>query len=45
MDCKVWGEDGLEIPYVYMSRSLIGRMPFIIERVLHSHVNRQYDRQ
>lgn len=36
MDCEVWVEDGLEIPYVYMSRYLIRQMPFIIERFLHS---------
>lgn len=41
MDCKVWDEDGLEMPYVYMSRYLIGRIPFIIERFLHSRVQQQ----
>lgn len=36
MDCEVCVEDGLEMPYVYMSRYLIGQTPFIIERFLHS---------
>ncbi|XP_059073617.1 protein MAINTENANCE OF MERISTEMS-like [Cryptomeria japonica] len=42
MECEVWVEDGMEMPYVYMSRYLIGRMPFVIERFLHSQVHRQY---
>lgn len=45
MDCEVWAKDGIEIPYVYMSRYLIGRTLFIIERFLHSRIHRQYGRQ
>lgn len=44
MDSEVWAKDELEMPYVYMSRYLIGRMPFIIERFLHNRVQRQYGR-
>lgn len=45
MDCEVWAEDMLEMPYVYMLRYLIGQTPFIIERFLHNHVQRHYGRQ
>lgn len=38
MDCEVWAKDRLEMPYVYMSRYLIERMPFIIERFLHNRM-------
>lgn len=45
MDCEMWAEDGLEMPYMYMSRYLIGWTPFIIKQFLHSHVHQQYGRQ
>lgn len=32
IDCEVWAEDGLEMPFVFMSQFLIGWMPFVIER-------------
>lgn len=35
----------MEMPYVYISRYLIGRTPFVIERFIHSQVLRQYGQQ
>lgn len=35
----------MEMPYIYMTRYLIGQMPFVIERFLHSQVLWQYGQQ
>lgn len=43
--CEVWAEDGLEMPFVFMSQFRIGRMPFVIERFQVGRVLRQYGRQ
>lgn len=40
--CEVWAEDGLEMPYVFMTRFLIGRTPFVIKRFLVTRVLWQY---
>lgn len=36
--CKVWVEDELEMPYVFMTRYLIERTPFMIERFVVTRV-------
>ncbi|XP_057861147.2 protein MAINTENANCE OF MERISTEMS-like [Cryptomeria japonica] len=43
--CEVWAEDGIEMPFVFMTRYLIGRTPFVIERFVVTRVLRQFGRQ
>lgn len=38
--CEVWVEDGLEMPFVFMTRYLIGRTSFVIERFVVTQVLR-----
>lgn len=44
LDCEEWEDDAVDLPYVFRSRYLIGRTPYVIEQQLIDKVCRQFGR-
>lgn len=40
--CEPWPEDGFEVPYLFLSRFLLGRTPYVVERFILPWVYRQF---